>query len=473
MEIIIILCCLTFSNSSFNVEVIGDHINLEPLAAAIHSILLKFFIEKSIKFDVIIFGTQSKTYNDIIDEVLRLTNGSSNVIIKNYPFLASRKLYLQNSALIIIKNFQSFKNCMETFELGNLYPKEIKFLIYMTGYSLNLPGIKTYTSDKTIFLSHVYYVFETPSTIVLTTYENFLANNCNNAVKIVNYFSRATLKWTYGLDVFHKFRNFNECPLQLIESYGIPMNYPAYNREILECFRNGIEKCALLLISIHQRNLPVGLFPEILKMMSLKSNFTPLLTLGKFEKVRNFHNYKFPLFQIEFAPPYLNYFQSSYLLDTYYLILLTPSEYYTNYEKLWLPFDETTWMFLLLTFVIAFNVIFILKFIPESLRLSFYGGPVESPALNVIHIFFGISQMKLPDASIPRFILMLFIVFCLIFRTCYQSMMFEFITTDMRKPPPATIEDLIEMNYTIVSCRHTYLREIIQSYSKEKIRFVV
>lgn len=35
-------------------------------------------------------------------------------------------------------------------------------------------------------------------------------------------------------------------------------------------------------------------------------------------------------------------------------------------------------------------------------------------------------------------------------RTCWQSKMFEFLTTDMRKPLPASIEDLKEMNYTIV-----------------------
>ncbi|KAL7011992.1 hypothetical protein ACKWTF_014556 [Chironomus riparius] len=147
-----------------------------------------------------------------------------------------------------------------------------------------------------------------------------------------------------------------------------------------------------------------------------------------------------------------DFFPTTISLNSHYMFAVTPTEFYNNYEKLWLPFDDFTWFLLLLTFLIAFVAIFVLNFIPERFKLLFYGGPVHSPALNVIHIFFGISQMKLPDASVPRFILMLFITFCLIFRTCYQSELFEFMTSDMRKPPPNDVEDLIMRNYTIVAC---------------------
>jgi hypothetical protein len=74
---------------------------------------------------------------------------------------------------------------------------------------------------------------------------------------------------------------------------------------------------------------------------------------------------------------------------------------------------------------------------------------VTNPAYNALGIFFGISQLRLPCESFSRFVLLLYIWFCLIFRTCYQSMMFEFMTSDMRKPVPASIDDLILMNYTI------------------------
>jgi hypothetical protein len=82
---------------------------------------------------------------------------------------------------------------------------------------------------------------------------------------------------------------------------------------------------------------------------------------------------------------------------------------------------------------------------------------VINPAYNALGIFFGISQLRLPRESFSRFVLLLYIWFCLIFRTCYQSMMFEFMTSDMRKPMPESIDDLRKMNYTIVVDRDVIL----------------
>ncbi|KAL7025095.1 hypothetical protein ACKWTF_013339 [Chironomus riparius] len=63
--------------------------------------------------------------------------------------------------------------------------------------------------------------------------------------------------------------------------------------------------------------------------------------------------------------------------------------------------------------------------------------------------FYGISLNVLPKANFPRILLIVFIAFCLIIRTCYQSKLYEFMTTLMRRPPPKSLNDLIERNYTI------------------------
>jgi hypothetical protein len=87
------------------------------------------------------------------------------------------------------------------------------------------------------------------------------------------------------------------------------------------------------------------------------------------------------------------------------------------------------------------------------------------PAYNVVSIFFGIGQTRLPVENFSRFVWLLFIWFCLIFRTCYQSKLFEFMTSDMRKPLPESVDDLREMNYTIMlmdkKMFHIFNQEII------------
>jgi hypothetical protein len=76
---------------------------------------------------------------------------------------------------------------------------------------------------------------------------------------------------------------------------------------------------------------------------------------------------------------------------------------------------------------------------------------IKTPTYNMFGAFFGISQMRLPAENFPRILLMFFLYMCLVFRTLYQSCMYELTTTDMRKPLPTTFEDLHERNYTIVT----------------------
>ena len=156
---------------------------------------------------------------------------------------------------------------------------------------------------------------------------------------------------------------------------------------------------------------------------------------------------KYIIFQFSETQTSLNDFP--FAIENHYL-LITPSELYTNYEKLFFPFDQTTWILLTLTFSIAFAVILVVNQLPRWIRNYVYGDGVEMPAYNMVGIFFGIGQVRLPRHYFSRTILILFVWFCLIFRTCYQSMMFEFTTSDMQKPLPETLEDLFEHNYTIV-----------------------
>ena len=140
----------------------------------------------------------------------------------------------------------------------------------------------------------------------------------------------------------------------------------------------------------------------------------------------------------------------------------TPSEKYTPYEKFFLPFDLETWILLTVTFMLTFLSIFIVNRLSKSAQSLVYGHKVETPIWNVIRIFFGISQTKLPNKNFPRFILIMFIYFCLVFRTCFQSKFFEFMTSEPRRDPPKSIDDLIERKYNVLATLGN-----LQYYSKE------
>lgn len=88
-------------------------------------------------------------------------------------------------------------------------------------------------------------------------------------------------------------------------------------------------------------------------------------------------------------------------------------------------------------------------------QLIIYGGRVSSPTMNVLAIFFGVRQAfhsySLPHGISTRIMFILFMFYCLIIRTCYQKLSFEFLQTDIRVSPYIyDFDDLIWNNYTFL-----------------------
>lgn len=66
---------------------------------------------------------------------------------------------------------------------------------------------------------------------------------------------------------------------------------------------------------------------------------------------------------------------------------------------------------------------------------------------------FGSGLRVLPGRNFARFLLLSFVLFCLVIRTAYQGKQFEFIQKDMQKGNIKTIEQMIESNFTIMFSR--------------------
>ena len=131
-------------------------------------------------------------------------------------------------------------------------------------------------------------------------------------------------------------------------------------------------------------------------------------------------------------------------------IFVVPSgEPYMPWEKLLLPFDNMTWMWLGTAFTIGFVVILLIRVSRSHSAHEFViGSNVTTPTLNIVAIFMGIGQGVLPPRNVSRIFLICFIWFSLIMRTAYQGKYFEFITSNVIKKPVATIEEAFDKNFT-------------------------
>ena len=114
-----------------------------------------------------------------------------------------------------------------------------------------------------------------------------------------------------------------------------------------------------------------------------------------------------------------------------------------------------------MTFSITFAVIFVVNLTSKKLQDLVYGENIRTPSLNVVSIFFGIGQTRLPTRTFSRILLMIFVLFCLIIRTAYQGVQFEMLTSDMRRDSITKIEQLYEENFQL------YMSKADSAFKKE------
>lgn len=419
-------------------EPVQESLELNSTVQAFEDIIQEFYVKNQISFDIFTIFDRFEEIDGIKSKVLVLNYAKT---LLNWNYLRNKSKLVINvyhSTIIITHSCTDFIWINKAIKLKNIYHKNFKFLIYSHDCGLNhfQNNLEHFMKDKKLSLAEgiieqfEFLLINDGQFLQLATIEWFTDKACNQPqLKILNSFDKVTKKWKHILQNYEKFQNFYGCRLSLC------VEIPFQNGMIW----NGEYKWDGQIKSL-------GLIHHIFMNISKNFNFVEDFA------TRNNDEYEtsicYFLFRYNTAEKYFMHSTTNFL-EIKDIILATPGELYTSYEKLRLPFDNETWTYLISTFLIAFVTIFIINRFSKPIQDRFFGKNVQTPTLNIISTFFGISQPTLPNQNIPRFNLIMFVWFCLIFRTCYQSKLFEFMTSESRKPPPMSIEDLKERNYTL------------------------
>ncbi|KAG5669463.1 hypothetical protein PVAND_017350 [Polypedilum vanderplanki] len=430
---------------------------------AMIDVIREFYIGNNLRFDFIIYGKLTSHMNEVITEVIKEISQDFFVNIQQFVN-GNYKIKLEQSAVIFtesIENLHEFhKNTYHLEKAKNslrFTDKHFKFLIYIEQFEeFNLKVDQIISPPMWFYEFYLVNIFKFVTLYALDLYSE---DSCGKlSPKVLNFYSKDSQKWNKKLEKFDHFRNFHGCILSTVVDFG-PNWYLNVNKSENKKYFQAIE---VFKTEIAHGNFKYsGLIHEIMETVAKKANFTLHYTIKNYNGelvsgVKNFQSeFKFSI-HISFNSFEKNFENSKIFwysepcgsVDFYFLVM--PNDLYTNYEKLLMPFDRTTWILMILTIALTFGIILGYYVLPKCIKMIFYGKDMKNPAFNTLGVIFGISQLKLPQRSINRFALSLFIWFCLIFRTCYQSMLFEFMTSDMRKPLPASIDDLREMNYTVM-----------------------
>ncbi|KAL7015192.1 hypothetical protein ACKWTF_016332 [Chironomus riparius] len=486
VKVFVTFSCITFTGSS-----------IEPFEATEEALLSKmisdiceeFFIKESIEFNVIVYGRRTRHFDDILDEFLRLNSENFLKNVQHVENVFNWNHKFEDSAVILLHELEDLRYLNAYAKFTNQLPKTLKFLIYCQndGNLLEASKLQFYKSDSPDISSFEFFIVNENSTIELKTFDYFMDNACNQrSIRILNSFNKTTENWTKKLKNYRNFENFNGCMLTCTDEYNVYLHLDRNNSELIKCVKSDELKnpCFNLFLNIlSNSNIGYrGITYEIFEILGKLGNFTTNYQFSDnnyiISKSKTIIYQAITIFKVgQFKELSENTHMSSIFFDIPVGIFISPPEFYTNFEKLLLPFDAMTWIFLGIMFITTTTFLAVMRLMPVTLRNIFYGEGIQTPGLNVIKIFFGIGQTKLPNESILRFFLILFVMFCLIMRTCYQSKMFDFITSDMRKPPPKTLEEVIEHGYTIVlldysALYHTLYNEVRMISRTAKVQFV-
>jgi hypothetical protein len=335
----------------------------EPLAPlAIKPVIDGYFTNSVYEVEMISFGQKNGEAEGTIERLLRLGIPSIPLtvtrIAREIP--QSDEYELKKPSILLFDSPENFNQSQKqiVFQFGTTSHPHLVYVPNATINDIQVVSDKNHTIDKSIFL-----VNEMRDSIELATSFMFTPEACHtNQFKIINRFTRKD-KWENPNFFVEKYRNFYGCRLEVID-----------------------------------------------KLLFDVLNFTP----NPEQSGDAFMNY--PI-SFGFSEPPIEMLTSSYVVfvDSQ-KIFIPPGELYGDYEKMFLPFDLSTWIAIGLTTLVSSLAILVIKWISSSNQEIFFGRNNRSPFMEFISILLNGSQARSVAENAPRIFILTFIFWSLVFR---------------------------------------------------------
>jgi hypothetical protein len=303
-----------------------------------------------------------------------------------------------------------------------------------------------------------YFLIDTKDKIELRTFEWWTEQACDvEQFVVLNKFDKKSLKWEEPLKVPEKFENFHGC---ILSDFSLITNVRYIDYSTF----------------LGSYNYP---HPVVPKVQALKYELEGILA----EIFAQKGNYKVSRKKTFFDNPHIHrilvpfselekYHYGTRYCEEKEIVMIPIPEKYSSFEKMILPFDYLTWTFLITTFCGAFMIILTVdKMLPKFVKQIIFGEKVNAPLVNLVSHFFGIGQTRLPKNNYARIILIFYMFFCLVFRTAYQGVFFEMMTSDVHKRIPETLKELKEKGvvlYTVNNYRTSWTQFMINLIKEDE-----
>jgi hypothetical protein len=323
--------------------------------------------------------------------------------------------------MVIVRDTEDVLSFLSSVEISHeSYPLELKLLFFAE--NLKLENFKT---EIPMFkmgeaIEYSYFVVETKQEVQLKTFEWWTEDACNETQLVtINSFNKKSQKWKFPLKIPQKFTNFHNCSFVVLTSM-----HRTYTLDNLIDLNENYFDDGKFGDRLAWRQVLDGL---LMSIFAEKANYTAIQVLTKNDPGLQIYQVTEPyadknlIHKGENTQPYYN-------VDEVMVIPISAS--YNNYEKMLFPFDKTTWVLLIVTFCIAIFLVWIIKLLSIEHQILIFKVRIQASFIDVLSIFFGVAQTRQSTTFVTRFIFLIFIFSCLIFRTAYQGKNVCFFTFD-------------------------------------------
>lgn len=386
---------------------------------------------------------------DVVESlVINLKEESVPFRIRNYDMIDDQNMFKVDESSIMtfdsVKKLNIFNNKVN---LTNIHASPFKFYVVCENATFDdisllkendiqqrseRKGGGNIQNELTDILQFQYFIIDEEFGISLVTFVWYTAEKCSEPQLIeINRFDKKTKRWINRNFFIKKFVNFHGCQLMFgIPKQGSASSYQIQDKDTVDYWGYQLKFIEGMSNSLNFKYCFNPYFHETKEFYFKNSSVDLIITQFMTNSFRDKFFYSQPY-------RFLNHY-----------VAVPPGESYTRYEKLFVPFDSDTWTVIVAAFFTAYATIIVLNYLNEKIK-HYVSGSKFRPSVNIVAIIIGTSQITLPKRNFARFLVILFIVYCLIISTVWKTQIFSFLQHDFVKPGVRSIEEMIAKNFTL------------------------
>jgi hypothetical protein len=350
-------------------------------------------------------------------------------------------------SVLVVDSFQSIYEHFQGISHQNFKFNGYFLIVLLRGRSFELSRAFELFWKLQIF--NVNFLYQNASLVEVETFMPFTFKKCGNTEsKVINSYENET--WKNGIENFFpsKLKDLNNCSLTI----GINQNRPYVIMQYITNKTYNLVGREVKIVEELSRSLNFHVKFKLNVGGILYENGTATGSIGDLlNKSVDFiiADYSLKLLRLKFMEASSSYYSSQIGF------VFSPRPKFSQLENLYRPLDSYVWLSVLTTFSVGVIVILSVRFYFVKAQQLILGENINTPLLNMMIAVFGGSQTKEPKNNFARVILMLFIMFCLILRTLYQSSLFRFLQL-LEQKDFQTIDELIDNKYKIFTSAANY-----------------